>query len=189
MEYSFVHYEGRFSFDAETRTVTNLESGAVKYLSKNEAVLLECLLSGIQTKEKLMRKVWFDRGVVVTDASYYQLATQLSKGFAEVGLPKYGIKTIPRYGLVLAVKPVSGAIGLPKVPDQAGASAPSLADAAEGEEGRAHPMVEPAEASNERIVRPDILGWLRSGRHLSIRSRAKRLMANMLSMACLWTGY
>jgi DNA-binding winged helix-turn-helix (wHTH) protein len=143
MEYSFVDFEGRFSFDAETRTVINLESGAVRYLSKNEAVLLECLLSGIQTKEKLMRKVWFDRGVVVTDASYYQLATQLRKGFAEVGLPKYGIKTIPRYGLVLAVKPVSGAIGLPNVPDQAGASEPSLANATEGGEGRGHPMPPP----------------------------------------------
>lgn len=112
MNYSLVDCDGKFSFESDTRVIVNLEEAAKKYLSKNESMLLACLLEGRQAKEKLMTSVWFDRGVVVTDASYYQLVTQLRKSFEEIGLPKGAIKTIPRYGLELAVQPVPATISI-----------------------------------------------------------------------------
>ena len=104
MECFFTDHGGRFSFEESVRLVVNLQSSVKKYLSKNEAVMLACLLSGVQSRERLMSAIWFDRGVVVTNASYYQLIAQLRKSFEEVGLPKDAIKTIPRFGLELDVR-------------------------------------------------------------------------------------
>lgn len=146
MNYSFVDRDGKFSFESDTRVIVNLEGAAKKYLSKNESMLLACLLDGRQAKEKLMSSVWFDRGVVVTDASYYQLVTQLRKSFEEVGLPKGAIKTIPRYGLELAVQPAPAtiSIALPTRSPSGTAGAPSAAGVLQPNESAVISMAEPS---------------------------------------------
>jgi DNA-binding winged helix-turn-helix (wHTH) protein len=103
MKYAFVDHDGRFFFEADERVIVNLETSAKKYMSENEATLLACLIEGRRSKSKLMNAVWLDRGIVVANSSYYQLVMQLRKSFEEIGLPKHAIKTIPRYGLELAV--------------------------------------------------------------------------------------
>lgn len=118
MEYNFVETKDRFSFDAQVRLMINVGNGAKKYLSRSESILLACLLDGPQRKEQVMQRVWFDRGVVVTDASYYQLITQLRKSFVELGLPKEVIKTIPRYGIELAATPVDDCTQVEKGADE-----------------------------------------------------------------------
>lgn len=93
---------GQMAIDPNTRVIANVENQRQKYVSKNELVLLQCLIEGPQAKETLIQRIWFDLGLVVTDASYYQLVAQLRNSLAEIGLPKSLIKTIPRYGLELA---------------------------------------------------------------------------------------
>ncbi|KVM80858.1 hypothetical protein WJ60_27065 [Burkholderia ubonensis] len=83
--------------------LANAQSGQCKFLSRNEFRLLQLLMDGPQTKETLIERIWTDRNVIVTDASYYQLVTQLRNSFDELGLPKRLIRTIPRYGLELVV--------------------------------------------------------------------------------------
>ncbi|WP_197422779.1 winged helix-turn-helix domain-containing protein [Burkholderia sp. ABCPW 14] len=93
--------EDAIAFHLEARMLGNPASGEQKFLSRNEARLLELLLEGPQTKEALIQRVWGEHGVVVTDASYYQLVTQVRNSFEELGLPRKLIHTIPRYGLEL----------------------------------------------------------------------------------------
>ncbi|KVN98532.1 hypothetical protein WJ69_34315 [Burkholderia ubonensis] len=104
MEYFFTDDDSRFLFEERVRLIINLQTSVKKYLSKNESVMLACLLGGVQSRERLMSTIWFDQGVVVTNASYYQLIAQLRKSFDEIGLPKDVIKTIPRFGLELTVR-------------------------------------------------------------------------------------
>jgi len=92
---------GEMAFDPSTRVIANIKNEKHKYLSKNEFALLQCLMEGPQTKENLIQHIWFEQGLVVTDASYYQLVTQLRNSFDENGLTKRLVRTIPRYGLEL----------------------------------------------------------------------------------------
>jgi DNA-binding winged helix-turn-helix (wHTH) protein len=107
MKYAFVDHDGRFSFEVEDRVITNVDTSAKKFISENEATLLGCLIEGRKSKGKVMSAVWLDRGIVVADSSYYQLVMQLRKSFDQIGLPKNAIRTIPRYGLELAVRPLA----------------------------------------------------------------------------------
>ncbi len=85
------------------RMLANASSGARKFLSRNEAILLELLLKGPQRKDVVVRSIWGSQGIVVTDGSYYQLVAQLRKSFDKIGLPRLCIQTIPRYGLELVI--------------------------------------------------------------------------------------
>ncbi|MGF6265234.1 DNA-binding winged helix-turn-helix (wHTH) protein [Paraburkholderia youngii] len=95
--------ECKMTFSLDTRTLGNISSGARTFLSRNQARLLELLFEGPRTKEVLMSRIWGDQGVIVSDASYYQLVAQLRHAFEMIGLPRLWIRTIPRYGLELAV--------------------------------------------------------------------------------------
>ncbi|WP_156437326.1 MULTISPECIES: hypothetical protein [unclassified Burkholderia] len=97
-----MHVMGDIAFDTQTRVLVNLVDQSLKYLSLNESLLLQQLFDGPQTKEALIECIWGARGVVVTDASYYQLVTRLRRSFEAIGLPRDLIRTIPRYGLELA---------------------------------------------------------------------------------------
>ncbi|HDR9109859.1 winged helix-turn-helix domain-containing protein [Burkholderia vietnamiensis] len=88
-------------FHLDERMLSNPATGDQKFLSRNEARLLELLLEGPQTKEALIHRVWGELGVVVTDASYYQLVTQVRNSFEELSLSRKILRTIPRYGLEL----------------------------------------------------------------------------------------
>ncbi|MGF6649472.1 DNA-binding winged helix-turn-helix (wHTH) protein [Paraburkholderia youngii] len=97
------YVECKMTFSLDTRTLGNISSGARTFLSRNQARLLELLFEGPRTKEVLMSRIWGDQGVIVSDASYYQLVAQLRHAFEMIGLPRLWIRTIPRYGLELAV--------------------------------------------------------------------------------------
>lgn len=88
-------------FHLDERMLSNPATGDQKFLSRNEARLLGLLLEGPQTKEALIHRVWGELGVVVTDASYYQLVTQVRNSFEELSLSRKILRTIPRYGLEL----------------------------------------------------------------------------------------
>ncbi|WP_175924604.1 winged helix-turn-helix domain-containing protein [Burkholderia latens] len=92
---------GDIAFDTQTRVLVNLADQAQKYLSCHEFRLLELLADGAQAKQTLMERIWGERGIVVSDASYYQLVMRLRHSFEEVGLSRARIRTIPRYGLEL----------------------------------------------------------------------------------------
>ncbi|KVT54036.1 hypothetical protein WK55_22140 [Burkholderia ubonensis] len=92
---------GDIAYDIQTRVLVNLADQSLKYLSRNESLLLQLLLEGPQTKEALIEHIWGARGIVVTDASYYQLVTRLRRSFEAIGLSRDRIRTIPRYGLGL----------------------------------------------------------------------------------------
>ncbi|WP_407973151.1 transcriptional regulator (plasmid) [Burkholderia pyrrocinia] len=92
---------GDIAIDTQTRVLVNLADRAQKYLSCNEFQLLLLLVEGTHTKEALIERIWGGRGIVVTDASYYQLVTRLRHSFEAVGLARTRIRTIPRYGLEL----------------------------------------------------------------------------------------
>jgi len=96
---------GDIAIDTQTRVLVNLADRAQKYLSCNEFQLLLLLVEGTQTKEALIERIWGGRGIVVTDASYYQLVTRLRHSFEAVGLARNRIRTIPRYGLELVRQP------------------------------------------------------------------------------------
>ncbi|WP_143325971.1 winged helix-turn-helix domain-containing protein [Paraburkholderia ribeironis] len=91
------------TFSLDTRTLGNISSGARTFLSRNQARLLELLLEGPRTKEVLMKRIWGDQGVIVSNASYYQLIAQLRRAFEMIGLPRLWVRTIPRYGLEFAI--------------------------------------------------------------------------------------
>ncbi|WP_157768031.1 winged helix-turn-helix domain-containing protein [Burkholderia ambifaria] len=86
---------GDIAIDTQTRVLVNLADRAQKYLSCNEFQLLLLLIE----------RIWGGRGIVVTDASYYQLVTRLRHSFEAVGLARNRIRTIPRYGLELVRQP------------------------------------------------------------------------------------
>ncbi|KVC71767.1 hypothetical protein WI75_25640 [Burkholderia ubonensis] len=92
---------GDIAYDIQTRVLVNLADQSLKYLSRNESLLLQLLIEGPQTKEVLIEHIWGARGLVVTDASYYQLVTRLRRSFEAIGLSRDRLQTIPRYGLGL----------------------------------------------------------------------------------------
>jgi DNA-binding winged helix-turn-helix (wHTH) protein len=131
-------------FDSTTRILANPKSGQQKYLSRNESRLLQRLWEGPQTKEALIQHIWTSVGVIVTDASYYQLVTQLRNSLDQLGLPKQLVRTIPRYGLEL--------LG-PSDPDERDGTAPTAGAVTKvevdtaGQDGEVEPRCDAVEAS------------------------------------------
>jgi cholera toxin transcriptional activator len=86
-------------YDAQTMTLSR--SGRSVCLGSNESDLLLALIDGITDKEQLISRVWGDRGLVISDSSYYKTLHMLRAHFADVGLPRDSLKTLPRRGVVL----------------------------------------------------------------------------------------
>jgi cholera toxin transcriptional activator len=86
-------------YDAQTMTLSR--SGRSVCLGSNESDLLLALIDGITDKEQLISRVWGDRGLVISDSSYYKTLHLLRAHFADVGLPRDSLKTLPRRGVVL----------------------------------------------------------------------------------------
>ncbi|WP_338579336.1 hypothetical protein [Pseudomonas sp. ML2-2023-6] len=70
-------------------------------LTSNEGHLLLALIEGVTDKEDLIRRVWGDRGLIVSDSSYYKALHTLRHYLSEVGLDRSVLKTLPRRGVVL----------------------------------------------------------------------------------------
>lgn len=90
-----------FQFDVERLRLRNAQSGRQCALTRNEALLLEALVSGVCSKSDLIDEVWTRHGTVVTENSYYQLVSLLRKSFASIDLDGT-VVTVPRKGLSLA---------------------------------------------------------------------------------------
>ena len=73
-------------------------------LTSNEGHLLLALIEGVTDKEDLISRVWGDRGLIVSDSSYYKALHTLRHYFSEVGLDRSILKTLPRRGVVLLLK-------------------------------------------------------------------------------------
>ncbi len=73
-------------------------------ITSNEGHLLLALIEGITEKEALISRVWGDRGLVVSDSSYYKAIHTLRHYFSEVGLGRDALKTLPRRGVVLLIE-------------------------------------------------------------------------------------
>lgn len=70
-------------------------------LTSNEGHLLLALIEGVTDKEDLIRRVWGERGLIVSDSSYYKALHTLRHYLSEVGLDRSVLKTLPRRGVVL----------------------------------------------------------------------------------------
>lgn len=73
-------------------------------LTSNEGHLLLALIEGVSEKEALINRVWGERGLIVSDSSYYKAIHTLRHYFSEVGLGRNALKTLPRRGVVLLVE-------------------------------------------------------------------------------------
>lgn len=62
------------------------------------------LIEGATDKEDLISRVWGDRGLIVSDSSYYKALHTLRHYLSEVGLDRSILKTLPRRGVVLLLK-------------------------------------------------------------------------------------
>lgn len=80
-------------------TLSRARQSAV--LGSNESDLLLALIAGVTDKEQLISRVWGERGLVISDSSYYKTLHMLRAHFADVGLPRDSLKTLPRRGVVL----------------------------------------------------------------------------------------
>jgi DNA-binding winged helix-turn-helix (wHTH) protein len=72
------------------------------HLTPNERRLLELIISGKSKKETIFEEIWHSQGTIVSESSYHQLIKMLRRKLQYAGLPGSIIKTIPRYGIVLA---------------------------------------------------------------------------------------
>ncbi len=86
-------------YDAEKMTLSR--AGRSACLGSNESDLLLALIAGVTDKEQLIARVWGERGLVISDSSYYKTLHMLRTHFADVGLPRDSLKTLPRRGVVL----------------------------------------------------------------------------------------
>ncbi len=83
-------------YDPELMQLTRDEKTA--QLGSNESDFLLALIDGVSDKELLISRVWGERGLVVSDGSYYKTLHTLRTHFAVIGLSRHAIKTLPRRG-------------------------------------------------------------------------------------------
>ncbi len=86
-------------YDAERMTLSCAQLSTT--LGSNEGNMLLALIEGVTDKEALISRVWGERGLVVSDSSYYKTVHALRSKLVEVGLPRESLKTLPKRGLIL----------------------------------------------------------------------------------------
>lgn len=89
------------TFVPEKSSLATVDHGDI-HLTPNERRLLELILSGKCKKETIFEEIWLNQGMIVSESSYHQLIKMLRRKLQNAGLPGSIIKTIPRYGVVLA---------------------------------------------------------------------------------------
>nr|WP_256579957.1 DNA-binding protein [Pseudomonas sp. Irchel s3h9] len=116
-------------YDAEKMTLSR--SGQSALLGSNEGDLLLALIAGVTDKEQLISRVWGERGLVISDSSYYKTLHMLRAHFADVGLPRDSLKTLPRRGVVLLceIRLLSPEIQPPEPPLAVVSDAAAISDA------------------------------------------------------------
>lgn len=87
------------------------------HLTPNEKKLLDIIMDNRGRKDVIIEEIWFQQGMVVSEASYYQLVKMLRRKFVAAGLDPSCLKTIPRYGIVFMADPLAdGEKRLDRVP-------------------------------------------------------------------------
>lgn len=89
------------TFVPDKSSLITMEHGDI-HLTPNERRLLELIISGKCKKETIFEEIWLNHGMIVSESSYHQLIKMLRRKLQHAGLPGSIIKTIPRYGVVLA---------------------------------------------------------------------------------------
>lgn len=90
-----------FLLNEDTFEIINLKTNQQHKLTFNQFLLLSCLIDGKGKKSELIRIIWEDNNVIVSDGSYHQLIFQTRSIITKIGLPSKLVKTLPRYGLKL----------------------------------------------------------------------------------------
>ena len=116
-------------------------------LTSNEGHLLLALIEGVTDKEDLIRRVWGERGLIVSDSSYYKVLHTLRHYLSEVGLDRSVLKTLPRRGVVLLlnIEKVSSENSINDVENKA---EPPIIDEFIIETGSACVQAQPSESIN-----------------------------------------
>ncbi|MGL4861181.1 MAG: winged helix-turn-helix domain-containing protein [Enterobacteriaceae bacterium] len=96
----------KINFHPEERMLITQNNGQPQtfYLSKNESVLLDSLIKGVEKKEDLITSVWPERKGFISDSSFYKTVFMLRKSLCLAGLSKECIKTRSGYGLLFNVQ-------------------------------------------------------------------------------------
>ncbi|MGL5385624.1 MAG: winged helix-turn-helix domain-containing protein [Serratia sp. (in: enterobacteria)] len=85
-------------FDIDKNTITFKRDKVVITLTELQGRLIFILLTGVTSKRDIIRMVWQDNHVSITDNNYHQLIYQCRALFNRHGIPSHVLKTIPRHG-------------------------------------------------------------------------------------------
>lgn len=85
-------------FDVDNNTITFKRDKIAVALTELQARLIFILLTGVTNKRDIIRMVWPDSHVSITDNNYHQLIYQCRALFNRHGIPSHVLKTIPRHG-------------------------------------------------------------------------------------------
>jgi len=86
-------------FDGNQNTIRFKKHEVVIALTELQSRLVFILLSGVTRKRDVIKMVWQDNHVTITDNNYHQLLYQCRSLFHRHGVPSLVIKTIPRHGV------------------------------------------------------------------------------------------
>ncbi|MGG7955212.1 winged helix-turn-helix domain-containing protein [Klebsiella aerogenes] len=93
-----------FYFDSDKMVLINKEKNKSSKLYSTTSSLLLLLIKmhgEVLSKEFVLKNIWLDLDIVVTEGSYYQAITHLRKKIRELDCSIDFIQTIPRRGIVI----------------------------------------------------------------------------------------
>lgn len=85
-------------FDIDKNTITFKKDKIAVALTELQARMIFILLTGVTNKRDIIKMVWQDNHIAITDNNYHQLIYQCRALFNRHGIPSHVIKTIPRHG-------------------------------------------------------------------------------------------
>lgn len=86
-------------FDADNNTITFKKSEIIVTLTELQGRLIFILLTGVTKKRDIIKMVWIENHISITDNNYHQLIYQCRALFSRHGIPSHVLKTIPRHGV------------------------------------------------------------------------------------------
>lgn len=85
-------------FDMDKNTITFKKDEIIIALTELQGRLIFILLNGVTKKRDIIKMVWQDNHISITDNNYHQLIYQCRASFSRHGIPSHVLKTIPRHG-------------------------------------------------------------------------------------------
>lgn len=85
-------------FDPDKNTITFKKGEIVITFTELQGRLIFLLLTGVTKKRDIIKMVWQDNHMSITDNNYHQLIYQCRALFNRHGIPSHVLKTIPRHG-------------------------------------------------------------------------------------------